>query len=318
MKSNTHNNKRERYYHREAVKSIGLDNTTISFGAEKTCHIFKNVVVFNTPLENLNNINADTLIVQKLLRFFNTQQLINAGVQTPKILDIQIENNTICEIQERATGKVLSYTNESNILKTFNESSFVSIKDIPEIRRSEFIKQVLTYNANMQKQLKNAPITHYVKFIKDFKYIQEYGLDLDIHGENFLYDTEKGFSFIDLPFIQSTDEKLFTYENIHEQPISFSYKKTKEVKRFRKVSDFTIVMQICSLFVDFLKYSGFSFDVTLVKQMKKNNFAIIENKIIPSIQQLHFNLTETEWLKIQSYVEKFTNKKLNLSTSVQP
>ena len=50
--------------------------------------------------------------------------------------------------------------------------------------------------------LANAPNSHYAKFVSDFKKIDESGIQIDpSKKENFFYDPEVGFSFIDLNFL---------------------------------------------------------------------------------------------------------------------
>ncbi|MBQ8615032.1 MAG: hypothetical protein IJ415_00460 [Clostridia bacterium] len=317
MNNKLFNEKRERYYHRQVIKAIGLENTPIAFGAEKTCHIFNNFVVFKEQIDFNDADLFHNSTVLKLIKFQNLQYLANAGINTPRIVDIEYRDKFIFEIQERAPGQVLSYTNESNILHSFGgkDNVYLSIKDMSDALRSQFCKQVLDYNFNMQKKLKSAPISHFVKFLSDFKDIQEYGLDLDIHGENFLYDTSKGFYFVDLPILQSTQKKKFNSDNIDNVNLLFNNKKIKSIDRYRELSDYEILRQVCNLFVDFLKYSSFVFDLDLVKQMKKNNASIIENKIFPAAKKLGFHMTDDEWDRLLKHIDKFTQKKRTTTIS---
>lgn len=309
------NEKREKYYHRQVIQAIGLENTRIAFGAEKKCHIFKNFVVFSHDINTMDNNFATNLSLNLLIKFQNTQHLANAGIKTPRIVDIEFKGNSIYEIQERAPGQVLSYTNESNILNVFGEreKGWTSLSDMSDALKSDLISRVLTYNFNMQKQIKSAPISHFVEFISSFKVIQEYGLDLDIHGENFLYEPTKGFYFIDLPSIQSTTKKKFTIQNLDLNPIIFDNKKVKKLEKFRKISDFCVAKQVCCLFGYFLKYCNYSFDLDLVRQMKKNNYSIFENKLLPAIKDAGFILSTTEWEDLVKYLSKFTHKEMNIN-----
>lgn len=115
------NEKREKYYHRQVIKTIGLDNTPIVFGAEKKCHVFKDFVVFKHNVDTFKEKNISDLTLNILVKFQNTQYLANSGITTPRILDIEFNGDSIYEIQERAPGHVLSYTNESNVLNVFGE-----------------------------------------------------------------------------------------------------------------------------------------------------------------------------------------------------
>jgi len=314
--SNLLNEKREKYYHRQVIDSIGLENVPIAFGAEKTCHIFKSFVVFKEPIYLSDKDAFFKTMLRKLVKFQNTQYLANSGINTPKIVDIELKEDLLFEVQERAPGKVISYTNESNILHSFGKKNktYASIKDMSDNLRSEFCMQVLLYNFNMQKQLKSALLSHYVKFLKDFKDIQEYGLDLDIHGENFLYDLEKGFWFVDLPYTQSTEIKKFSEDNVDDFEVSLQPKKIKNMERYRQVSDFVVIKQITNLFVDFLKYSSFVFDLELIKTMKKNNVSIIENKIFTAAKYAGFKLTDAEWDNLKTSLNKYSQKKIKPKT----
>ena len=299
------NEKRDRYYHRQVLKAIGLSKAPIAFGAEKVCYLFKNFVVFKTPLSDTSEQGVSEALLLKLIKQQNAEYLADAGIKTPRIVDIEFEGEHIYEIQERAPGQVMSYTNESNILNTFGEGFYNSIKDIRgDEERSDFCKKVLEHNFAMQKKLKTAPIEHFVEFVRGFKAIQEYGLSLDIHGENFLYDTKTGFWFVDLPPVQSTEQKKFSLDSIGEAELLFEGKKIKQVEKYREVSDFEVVKQILSLFVDFLKYSGFVFDQEYVKQMKKNNAAIILGKLIPAFKIAGFKLTDKEKKMLKTRIQQ--------------
>lgn len=307
------NEKRERYYRRQVIKAIGLHNTQTAFGAEKTCYVFNNFVVFKDQVHSDEGEEFTSVLITKLIKQQNANYLHNAGIHTPRIVDIHYEDGYIYEIQEKAPGSVLSYTNESNIINTFagKDSKYVSIRDMSDYLRSDFCKQILIYNFNMQKKLKSAPISHFVDFIRSFKTIQEYGLNLDIHGENFLYDVNVGFSFIDLPAIQYTEKKKFSPENIDTTELCFDNKRVKSVEKYRKVNDFTILTQICTLFVDFLKYTSYVFDTELIKQMRKNNLAIIKNKILPAAKLAGLTLTKQDWMLLENYIKEISYSKGN-------
>jgi len=302
--------KKERYYKREILQTIGVENVPKTFGAEKTCYVFHSFVVFKEPLE-LEGDRFSFVMINKLIKQQNTNYLHNAGIKTPRIVDIYYDKGYVYEVQEKAPGMVMSYTNESNILNLFKcgIDRYVSIKDMSDGLRSDFCKKILTYNFNMQKKLKAAPLTQFVEFIKNFKAIQEYGLDLDVHGENFLYDVDKGFSFVDLPAYQSSARKRFDITNVDSIHLNFDEKKVKKVERFRTVKNYTLMIQICGLFFDFLKYSAYCFETDLITQMRKNNAAIIKNKILPAAKLAGINLTEQEMKSLENYIKKFIHVK---------
>ena len=306
----TWNEKRERYNRRQIINSTGLENVPSLFGAEKTCYVFNGFVVFAEHIKD-GDLDYSDVLMQKIIKCKNANYLHNAGINTPRLIDIFVDNGYLFEVQEKAPGAVISYTNESNILNTFagGDSKYVAIKDMSDYLRNDFCKQILAYNCNMQKKLKSAPISHFVDFIKGFKSIQEYGLELDVHGENFLYDVKKGFSFIDLPSVQSTSQKKFSVDNIQDLKLSLDNRKVKSVEKYRKVNDSKVLTQICSLFVDFLKFSNYVFDIELVKQMKKNNLSIIKNKIIPAAKLAGLSLSKQEWSAIENYIKEFTHSK---------
>lgn len=304
------NEKRERYYYRQVIRTMGLDNVPVAFGAEKKCHIFNNFVVFKHSVKTFEAGQISDFALNLLTKFQNTQYLANSGIMTPRILDIEFNGDFIYEIQERAPGKVLSYTNESNILNVFGERGkcWNGLNDVSETIRQEVISKVLGHNFDMQKKIKVAPASHFIKFLQGFKDIQEYGLDLDIHGENFLYDTANGFYFIDLPSTQSTAQKKFAPQDLDASDLIFDTKKIKSIERFREMSDFDVARQICCLFGYFLKFSGYSFDLQLVQQMRKNNYTIFKNKLFPAILSAGFVLSDSEWQRLKIYASKFSHK----------
>ncbi|MBQ8430801.1 MAG: hypothetical protein IJX26_02510, partial [Clostridia bacterium] len=244
----------------------------------------------------------------RLIKQQNAEHLNNCGIFTPKILDVQLKDEDILEIQERAEGEVLFYTNESNILNLFGDKEMkykhVSFKDMSEDYRNEFCSNLMQYNLNTQKKLKSAPIEHFIKFLSDFKSIVEYGIDLDKHGENFLYDAKKGFSFIDLPPMQSSPNKKYSMENIEDVDLVFKSQKEKQVGKYREIPDGKILYDACLLFADALKYAGNIHNEDLINKARKNNTAIIE-KIFLASKRANFKVSELEYNKIKELCRNF-------------
>lgn len=302
MSSSTLDNRR-RYCYR-AMKDT-KKAVSVFQGAEKKCYAYKDFVTFTTPLYDLTEEGISRAMLLRVVKKKNAEYLRFHGISTPEIIDIEFKDDSIVEIQEKAPGKVLAYTNETNILKILKEDKlYSSFKDMGEDHRHDICCKLLKYNVGVQKDLKDAPLSHFAKFVRDFKDIQEYGLDLDRHGENFLYDNKRGFSFIDLPMIQSTPNKKFSLEDMESISKPIGKKKTKEIERYREVSNTQVVYQVCSLFADFLKYAGHVYDQDLVNRIMKNNTTLVD-KVIAGSTMAGFNLTDEEKKKIKSMCNKF-------------
>jgi len=73
------------------------------------------------------------------------------------------------------------------------------------------------YLAKRSGTFANAPQGHFDKFVADFKEIVNAGLLIDVCGsENFFYDKQNGFSFIDFDSIMSAEEKQQQSELLHK------------------------------------------------------------------------------------------------------
>ena len=64
----------------------------------------------------------------------------------------------------------------------------------------------------------------------------------------------------------------------------------------------------------FLKFSGYSFDLQLVQQMRKNNYTIFKNKLFPAILSAGFVLSDSEWQRLKIYASKFSHKAIEQDT----
>jgi hypothetical protein len=301
-----------RYYLREVVNNVGTENVPMVFGAEKVCYIFNHFVIFveDIPAE-FTEKQVHNILMTKLIRQQHAQYLHNCGIKVPRILDIQMENNQIIESQEKAPGEILFYTNESNILNLFGDKEMkrqhTSFKDMTEEYRIEFCEKLLQRNIDMQKKLKNAPIQHITKFLSDFKALEEYGLDLDLHGENFLYSHKDGFTFIDLPNQQSTDNKKFDINSIANSNLIFDDKKINSIEKYRTLPHAKILYDACKLLYDSLKYAGYAHNWDLVKKIKKNNTVLVE-KLIQASKLAHFKISEKEYNQIRELCKGFCHE----------
>jgi hypothetical protein len=143
-----------------------------------------------------------------------------------------------------------------------------------------------------------------VKFLKDFKDLEEYGLDLDLHGENFLYSSKDGFTFIDLPNQQSTSEKKYDEYSITNGDLIFDDKKISTVDKYRSLPHAKILYDACKLLADALKYAGHVQDLDLIKKIKKNNTVLVERLIVES-KLANYQITEEEYDKIRQFCKGF-------------
>ena len=284
-------NKISTCFTKKIIKDIKLHKTDIAYGAEKQCHLFTNVVAFSQNVKGYSQQEIERKLLLSLIKKKNADRLIFCGVNTPKILNITLINDEILEVQERAIGNVLCYTNESNMLCKFGniKEYYTCFKDMPDFYKKEIFDKIYKYNISMQKQLKDAPVSHYVKFLKDFKAIEEYGINLDVHGENFLYHSTDGFSFIDLPPIQSIENKNFDFNNISSD-IRNSLKK---LEKHKDVSDIRVVYKVISMLSDYLKFAGNAYTEKQIKLIKRNNKQIV-NKILLASKINNFKINKNE------------------------
>lgn len=302
-----------RYYLRK-IAEADKDKASIAFGAEKRCYLFRNFIVFSEDVSGFSSEKIQAVLINKLIKQQNTQYLKNGGVNTPAILDIQMDGNRVFEIQERAPGDVLFYTNESNIINIFYDKdsnvSYPSFKDMPEKFRNDFTVQLLKRNLNMQKVMKDGSKEFFKKFLFDIKTLEEYGINLDLHGENFLYSPKYGFSSIDLPTSQCTDKKKYSEETLETTHLIFDDKKIKNIEKYRDVPHSKILYDACKIFADSLKYAGNVFDEKdqeVVYKIKKNNTSLVE-RLFESSKELGFNITEQEYDKLGEMCSSFCHK----------
>lgn len=265
-----------RYYFRDIVKKLGMESMPVSFGAEKRCFIFKDFVIFATPVESKDKQNISDLLLTRLVKQQNAEYLKSCGINTPEIVDIQFENDNIFEIQQRAPGSVLGFSNQANAISCLLGKDYPvhSIAYIESETKNILGNKILNYHIKMQKLLKNAELKQIAKFVKDFWDIEKFGLDLDVHLENFLYDKEKGFYFIDLPSVQSSQEKMFSIEKLDSGEYCAS-KQSGQVKEFKHVELKTVVFQICNLIKGYEKFCMLFGDNPKTKVVEANCSAII-------------------------------------------
>ena len=120
------------------------------------------------------NVSVDNFYKQKQI----IDNLVDKGVNTPRLIGIEKIDGTYYEVQECASGDVLA----SRGIK----------KDVSEYK---------LYNDNLKnaKQFLEAPTSTYEKLMKDLKTLNENGVGVDEHSDNFMYDpSTKQINIIDI------------------------------------------------------------------------------------------------------------------------
>lgn len=195
-------------------------------GSYSYCYYFGDHVL----LKNMNKTEMTPELQERLSNHFLQRKNIIDMVK--KDLNVNTPTPVCCffgkfhyyEIQEKAPGSVLSiyYPSTARVLINKMKNVLDSSSTPEELENEQKIspaeareigKGVFLYNINMQKQLKNCPQTLFDKFVRDFRLLLYSGISVDVsRAENFLFDKEKGFSFVDLEQSSSPMCKMSHYQ----------------------------------------------------------------------------------------------------------
>ncbi len=244
-------------------------------GTYSYCYMFSNHVV----LKNISKIDFTPEVIDRLVKAFNEKQtLIHSlkqkfDINTPDIFAYYKGAHHFYQMQERAKGTILSVfypstaraiTFKTGVLDNNDSAEALASEDkIQPYERDAIGRAMAIYNIAMQKQLKEANVDVYKKFVKDFKTLIENGVSIDVtRSENFLFDKKTGFWFVDL---------------------------AKQSEGYSVPSDFDISKMIFSAFADFKTYIHFmnaKQATTILKNMDTINL-----KLYKAIKENRFDLT---------------------------
>ena len=192
----------ERKQIREYAEKLTKSSEECDAEGEEKQAFYKTGYVFLKFKPKANNAASD---YDFMLRKKVNKELISKGVSTPKIVLADfIKGDIAIEVQERALGNVLYYRNKLNAAKYIIKHKYKNCingavaNNFTEINENMLGNFVADYAIANQKKLKHAKDIHFVKLLSDYKIISNSGYYIDYHGENFIYNKDNGFSFIDL------------------------------------------------------------------------------------------------------------------------
>ena len=267
-------------------------------GTYSYCYMFKDhVVLKNTSsirdLDDEKRAGLEQRFKQK--QAFTDYLVDELAVNTPRLVGCYTGKQHFYEIQERAKGQVLSihYPTTARAI-TFNKD----VVDIDEGdanlaqererenniglgERDAIAKGVAKYNIAMQKMLKDADQLLFNKFVRDFKVLVQNNVGVDyFRSENFLFDKDEGFSFVDLaPRLEPAAQV--------------------------EVSDFEISKMIFGAFADFKTYLNIM-DAKTAKIISEN-MAPINEKLYNAMKIMDFKFTPNEEAQIVELTRRHRN-----------
>ena len=175
-------NKAELYSHIKQIENKKANQ--MGNGTFKNVYPFKGDKVILAGLLHKNDFDHRQQIID---------QLIECGINTPRLIFHTTKGNHNYEVQERAKGSFLRTNYYHYILDHLSGLSGKTLKIESEDERALKHK----YNFEMIKRRTLTGIPHIEKFLIDFTCLKAVGA-LDILPRNFFYDPKTGYSFIDL------------------------------------------------------------------------------------------------------------------------
>lgn len=195
------------------IKQLKQISTNIVEGTEAVVYICDDKVLkefkhnekglYNKKVFNNNSVVKNIALLNNIKK--NTNTLCDKyGVNTPRILDYYtsvVNERTISYLlMERAKGRPV-FARKYSMLKSYSYNN-----DMNKLDEKSFLTE---YYKNTIKILYEAPQIHFDKFAKDCLIIEKDSkAQLDIWGENILYNSENGFSNIDIRIDCVKKEKL--------------------------------------------------------------------------------------------------------------
>ena len=146
----------------------------------------------NIEVKNTNLFDSKTIPFDKIID--KVHALNDAGVSAVPILGYCYDKNSISNFGNYA------YANGYIIQQRAKGSELWQRQHLPSVVDRTATSEQKAYLIKRLEELASAPQSQYDKFISDLKAITDAGIKVDPKKENFFYDAEFGFSFIDLNF----------------------------------------------------------------------------------------------------------------------
>lgn len=190
------------------ISAINKDQTHDKQGGNSVCYVFNDVVLLYGSIDISN--------IDRKIRAINDMK--EKGINVVQILDYKVDDskpiNTYSNIQyqkgwtlqERAKGAELHSAHSS-----------VEIMSEEQILNGYLeYKELITDYYKRIKRLSEATQEQVNKFVSDYAILEQSSLMIDpSKAGNFFYDTEKGFSFIDMNEKNPSSQKMaFLMEHI--------------------------------------------------------------------------------------------------------
>jgi len=216
----------------DAVKRI-VNHATLPDASGGTSEVY-----FVKPETTRNKTTPQQAILKKpnvkcateYIKSFNEKKsrcdnLANQGVNVAQPLECLYvsQKQAFYESQQYAKGDVIGISSPATASSKYlaQEYKVATYDDLENFTLSQqeankMANGVVTYNLGMLNTLIHASDEHLIKFLSDYKTIVKSDVSIDNTPENFVYDSEKGITFIDLgeysyPVdVQTvTDDKIF-------------------------------------------------------------------------------------------------------------
>ncbi len=252
-------------------------------GTYSYCYYYGNYVV----LKNIDKYETMTDYREeqyKLKKEVLDNLIETHKINTPRLCACFSGKHHFYELQERAPGNALSiyYPSTARAI-TYGKGVLDDSHTRSELEREgkiEYFEKddignaMFRYNSQMQSMLKACDTNLYIKFVRDFKILMQQGVSIDdSRSENFLFDKNNGFSFVDLAV-------------------------TKKVEEPVDVSDYEVAKKIYSAFADFTAFTN-CMNANQQKTIFKN-MDVIHNRIYNAIKKCNFSLTPEQDAHLQS------------------
>ena len=252
-------------------------------GTYSYCYYYGNYVV----LKNIDKYETmtDYREEQYKLKKEVLDNLIEAyKINTPRLCACFSGKHHFYELQERAPGNALSiyYPSTARAITygkgvlddSHTRSELEREGKIEYFEKNDIGNAMFRYNSQMQSMLKACDTNLYIKFVRDFKILMQQGVSIDdSRSENFLFDKNNGFSFVDLAV-------------------------TKKVEEPVDVSDYEVAKKIYSAFADFTAFTN-CMNANQQKTIFKN-MDVIHDRIYKAIKKCNFSLTPEQDAHLQS------------------
>ena len=220
----------------EMIRKSGNVVKDTAEGQHKLCYDFHGFVV----LKDRDTYDNET-IVKKLSELQEQRTTIGRlkklhGINIPDIVYYTTKANSLYQIQERAKGRPLGFCSVKSFIGYLKQIDLESLTDLLiQAKEEDFStklivetsedgikygkpsvlrKAITEYNNNSLKSVLMADDSLLLKYLEDFKTLNlTYGFKLDNHSQNFYFDENIGFTFID---VNLTNKNRFIWAKSQE------------------------------------------------------------------------------------------------------